>query len=85
MAEDLGYKTERRPVEYQELETFDEVGACGTAAVISPINKIVDDETGKVYEYKNSPGPISTKLYERLVAIQTGDEEDKFGWVDILD
>ena len=84
LAEDAGYKTERRPVTIDELETFEEVGACGTAAVISPINKITDDESGKVYTY-NAPGSVSKMLYEKLLAIQTGDAEDKFGWVDVLD
>lgn len=85
LAEELGLKTERRPVALEELGTFNEVGACGTAAVISPINKITDDETGKVYTYGKDPGEISTKLYKKLLAIQTGDEEDKFGWVDIVE
>ena len=85
LAEDMGLKTERRPVEENELGSFDEVGACGTAAVISPIGKIVDDETGKEFNYGTEPGPISTKLYNKLIAIQTGDEEDKFGWVEVVD
>ncbi|NPA67992.1 MAG: branched-chain amino acid aminotransferase [Chlorobi bacterium] len=84
LAEHLGLKTERRKVELEELETFDEAGACGTAAVITPIGKIVDDTTGKVYEFKNAPGEISTKLYKKLLAIQTGDEEDIFGWTEII-
>ena len=85
LAEDLGLKTERRHVEENELESFDEVGACGTAAVISPIGKIVDDETGKEFNYGTEPGPISTKLYNNLLAIQTGDNVDKFGWVELVD
>jgi branched-chain amino acid aminotransferase len=39
----------------------------------------------KVYSYGDKPGEISTKLYHRLLAIQTGDEVDKFGWVSIVD
>ncbi len=85
LAEDMGLKTERRPVVLEELETFDEVGACGTAAVISPINRIKDDESGKVYTYGKDPGEISTKLFNKLIAIQNGDEEDKFGWVDFVE
>ncbi len=85
LAEDMGLKTERRPVEESELGTFEEVGACGTAAVISPIGQIVDDETGKEFNYGTEPGPISTKLYNKLIAIQTGDEEDKFGWVEVVE
>ena len=85
LAEDAGYTAERRPVLLEELADFDEVGACGTAAVISPIDKITDDNTGITYKYKDTPGKVSTELYNRLLAIQTGDEEDKFGWVTIVD
>ena len=87
LANFLGYKTERRPVEFAELETFEEVGACGTAAVISPIGEIKDLDTKEVYNYckDGKPGPISTKLYETLVGIQYGDVEDPFEWVTILD
>lgn len=85
LAESMGMKTERRPVPYEELETFDEVGACGTAAVISPIKRIVDDSTGKEYTYGNEPGPISTKLFKKLQAIQLGDEPDEFGWISFVE
>jgi len=85
LAENMGLKTERRPILLEELETFDEAGACGTAAVISPINKIKDDDSGKEYLFGKEPGEITTKLYNKLLAIQTGDEEDSFGWVDIVE
>ncbi|OQY03354.1 MAG: branched chain amino acid aminotransferase [Bacteroidetes bacterium 4572_117] len=84
LAEEMGLKTERRLVEEGELASFEEVGACGTAAVISPIGKIVD-ETGKEFFYGDEPGTISTKLYNRLLAIQTGDAADPFGWVEIVE
>ncbi len=82
LAEDMGMTVERRPIPVEELETFEEVGACGTAAVISPIKKIVDRDTAKVYEYckDGKAGPISTKLYQQLQGIQYGDIEDKFNW-----
>lgn len=48
IAEDLGMKVERRPVAEDELDSFEEAGACGTAAVISPISHLDDLETGKV-------------------------------------
>ncbi len=87
IAESLGMKTERRKVPVEELATFNEAGACGTAAVISPIAKIFDPETNAVYEYcKNGePGDLTMKLYNKLVAIQHGDEPDPFGWITILD
>ncbi|HNY43484.1 MAG TPA: branched-chain amino acid aminotransferase [Bacteroidales bacterium] len=87
LAAHLGYKVERRPVAFDELSTFEEVGACGTAAVISPIGDIKDLDEGKTYSFckDGKAGPVSTKLYETLVGIQYGDIEDPFGWVTVLD
>ncbi|MDD4150906.1 MAG: aminotransferase class IV, partial [Bacteroidales bacterium] len=87
LAEFLGYKTERRPVAFTELSSFEEVGACGTAAIISPIGEIKDLDTGETYTYckDGKAGPVSTKLYETLVGIQFGDIEDTFDWVTVLD
>ena len=84
LAEDLGMKVERRQIPEDELETFEEAGACGTAAVISPISYIDDIDTGKRYDFGAEPGKISKKLYDTLRAIQYGDEEDKHGWVSIV-
>ena len=77
IAEDLGLKVERRPVPEDELPTFEEAGACGTAAVISPISELDDLATGKKYSFGDKPGPWSTKLYETLRGIQYGTIEDK--------
>ena len=87
LAKDMGMKTERRKVAVEELASFEEAGACGTAAVISPIRKIVDIEKGVTYEYckEDQPGPISLKLFHKLQAIQTGDEPDPYGWVEIIE
>jgi len=87
VAEDLGYKTLRRPIHIDELSDFDEAGACGTAAVITPIAKIVDEAENKTYEFSSDgkPGKISTELYKRLQAIQTGDVPDEHNWVELLD
>ena len=76
IAEDLGMKVERRPIAEDELDSFEEAGACGTAAVISPISHLDDLETGKVYNFGDKPGPWSTKLYETLRGIQYGTIED---------
>lgn len=85
IATDLGLTVERRPVPLDELESFDEVGACGTAAIISPIGKITDRESKKVYDYGNEAGPYSKKLYQTLRGIQEGEIEDKFGWTTVLE
>jgi branched-chain amino acid aminotransferase len=87
IAKSLGMNTERRQVPVEELATFNETGACGTAAVISPIAKIFDPDNNMIYEYCKDgvPGPQSMKLYNKLVSIQTGDEPDQFGWVTIVE
>ena len=87
LAEDMGMKVERRPIPEEELATFEEAGACGTAAVISPIERIDDLENHKSYVIAKDgkPGPISEKLYNKLRAIQYGDEADPYGWVTVLD
>jgi branched-chain amino acid aminotransferase len=69
------------------LEGFEEAGACGTAAVISPIERIDDLDMKKSYVFTKDgkPGPVSTKLYERLLAIQYGETEDIHNWNTVLD
>ena len=86
LAEDMGMKVERRQIPEEELATFEEAGACGTAAVISPISKIDDLEGGKSYVFSKDgkPGPISTKLYNKLRNIQYGIEPDVHGWTKVV-
>lgn len=84
LAEDLGMTVEQRPVGEEELATFEEAGACGTAAVISPISYIDDSETGKRYSFGDTPGPWSTKLYNKLRGIQYGTEPDVHGWTTVV-
>ena len=86
LAEDFGMKVERRPIAEEELDTFEEAGACGTAAVISPISYLDDLDKGKRYTFSKDgkPGPISTKLYNHLRNIQYGIEEDKHGWTTVV-
>ena len=86
LAEDFGLKVERRPIPEEELETFEEAGACGTAAVISPISYIDDLDTGKRYTFSKDgkPGPISHKLYTHLRNIQYGIEPDTHGWTKVI-
>lgn len=86
LAEELGLKVERRPILVDELASFEEAGACGTAAVISPIQRIDDFDEKKSYIFSpdGKPGPWCEKLYNRLRAIQYGDEPDKYGWVTVL-
>jgi len=85
IAEDIGLKVERRSVPLEELGTFEEAGACGTAAIISPISKVFDRIENKTYSYGDIAGPYSTKLYITLRAIQEGEIEDKHGWTTVLE
>ena len=80
IAEDLGIPVECRPVRKSELETFAEVGACGTAVVITPIGEIIHHD--KVYKYdQENIGPVSKKLYDRMTGIQYGRIADKHNWM----
>ena len=85
LAEDLGLKVENRPIPVEELATFEETGACGTAAVISPVGRIFDPLTGEYFEYGTEAGPWSVKLYNLLQDIQYGRAEDKHGWTKVVE
>lgn len=85
LAEDMGMKVERRHIPVEELETFDEIGAVGTAAVISPVGIIDDLDTGRRYEFGDKPGPKSTELYNKIRGIQLGEESDTHGWTVVID
>lgn len=78
----LGLETEERDVYLTELSEFAECGLCGTAAVISPVGKIVDH--GKEICFPSGMqemGPISRKLYETLTGIQYGKIKAPDGWI----
>ena len=87
LAKDLGMEVEVRPIPEEELSTFEEAGACGTAAVISPIRKIDDLENHKSYVISKDgkPGPWSEKLYTHLRAIQYGTEPAVHGWTTVIE
>ena len=87
LAEEIGMKVERRQVPIEELNTFEEAGQVGTAAVISPISRVDDLDENKSYVFSKDgePGPLSLKLYNKLRAIQYGEEEDKYGWMTIVE
>lgn len=87
LAKDMGLKVEERNVTVEEIPTFQEASACGTAAVCSPISQIDDLDTGKTYVIapNNEAGPITTALYNKLRAIQYGEEPDTHNWCEIID
>ena len=78
----LGMKVEHREVYFDEVKDFAEAGLCGTAAVISPIGKIVDH--GKeilIPSGMEEMGPVTKKLYDTLTGIQMGRIESPEGWI----
>jgi len=86
LAEDMGMTIERRHIAVEELSDFEEVGACGTAAVITPIGRIDDADTGISYVFSkdDQPGKTCLKLYNALRAIQYGEAPDTYGWTTIV-
>lgn len=81
LAADEGMTVEQRPVHVDEIGTFSEVAACGTAVVITPVNKVLyKDQLIMIGEQNDRIGDVMNKLYKRVRAIQCGEEKDKFGW-----
>jgi len=85
IAEDRGLKVEIRSVFLEELKDFDEVFACGTAVVVTPIGSLTrngKDENESKYIFGNHEevGLTTRFLYDHVKAIQYGEEEDKYGW-----
>ena len=82
----LGLEVEEREVYFDEVKDFAECGLCGTAAVISPVGKIVDH--GKeicLPSGMDEMGPVTKKLYETLTGIQMGRIEAPKGWIYTVD
>lgn len=81
----LGLKTEHREVYFDEVKDFAECGLCGTAAVISPVGKVVDHGREICFPSgMNEMGPITKKLYETLTGIQMGSIEAPEGWIKVI-
>ena len=82
----LGLEAEEREVTLEEVKDFAECGLCGTAAVISPVGKIVDH--GKEICFPSGMtemGPVTKKLYEALTGIQMGRLEAPEGWLQVIE
>ncbi len=81
IAADMGMTVERRPIDIAEIKEFDEIGAVGTAAVVTPVNRIHYNGTDYNFGKGEKAGPVITSLHESLIKIQNGDIEDKFNWL----
>ena len=82
----LGLEAEEREIYLDEVQDFAECGLCGTAAVISPVGKIVDH--GKEICFPSGMtemGPVTKKLYETLTGIQMGRIEAPEGWIQVIE
>lgn len=77
----LGLAVAERDCYLAELDEFAEAGACGTAAVITPIGAIDYSDQHHVFFSETEVGPVTKKLYETMVGIQYGDIEGPAGWV----
>ena len=82
----LGLKVEEREVYLDEVKDFAECGLCGTAAVISPVGKIVDHGREICFPSgMKEMGPTTKKLYETLTGIQMGRIEAPAGWIKVIE
>lgn len=81
LATDMGYQVEKRSVLYSEIEKFKEIGACGTAAVLTPIYSITRDQKEITFGEENRAGEVLTKLYQEFQQIQFGEIEDRHNWM----
>ena len=82
----LGLETEEREVLFDEVKDFAECGLCGTAAVISPVGKIVRDGKEICFPSGMSEmGPVTKKLYDTLTGIQMGRLEAPKGWIKVIE
>ncbi|WP_287447863.1 branched-chain amino acid aminotransferase [Sellimonas sp.] len=82
----LGLETEEREVYLDEVKDFAECGLCGTAAVVSPVGKIVDH--GKEICFASGMeemGPVTKQLYDTLTGIQMGRIEAPEGWIHVIE
>lgn len=82
----LGLEVEEREVYLDEVKDFAECGLCGTAAVISPVGKVVDHDKEYVFASgMEKMGPITQKLYDTLTGIQMGHLEAPEGWIQVVE
>ena len=81
-SEEMGMSTEERPIDLRaEVAGFEEVAACGTAAVLSPVGRIWYDNSWHCFHGDGEQvGPVMQQLYDLLCQLQKGEREDPYGW-----
>lgn len=85
IANDIGMKVEKRPIHIEELSQFEEVGACGTAAVLTPVYSITFGEQVYTFGKENEAGVNLTKLFKQMQGIQYGEINDSHTWMKKVD
>lgn len=85
--QELGMTVEHRAIDLRaEIDSFREVAACGTAAVLAPVGRIlVDGQWHHFHDNGDSVGPVMQQLYDRLVSLQRGERDDPYGWTRAVD
>ena len=81
IAQDIGLRVDKRSIRVTELADFVEVGACGTAVVITPVSSILHDKRLYTFGREDEAGKTLTKLYTEITGIQYGEIPDRHGWM----
>jgi branched-chain amino acid aminotransferase len=81
LAKDMGLKVNKAPIALEDLGRFQEVGACGTAAVITPVYSVKYREKTFTFGSRTQAGATLTRLYQALQGIQYGENADTHGWL----
>jgi branched-chain amino acid aminotransferase len=84
LASEDGMKVEHRPIEFNEIASFAEVGACGTAVVITPVNHIVRGDQIIRVGPEQGCGPVLQRLYNKVRGIQVGNLPDTHDWLQVV-
>lgn len=80
LALEMGMDVQVRPVLFDEIKDFAEIGACGTAVVVTPVNEITRGEKVIKVGSQDGCGPVLQKLYNKVQMIQYGEAPDEHGW-----
>jgi branched-chain amino acid aminotransferase len=81
LAGDIGLGVEKRPIEINEVKDFSEIGAVGTAAVLTPVSALHYKGNDILIGNQSHAGPVLTRLYDLYTKIQTGEAPDTYNWL----